>query len=90
MDPQCWRQIEQLYFRALALEPAKREGFLIETCQRDHDLRRQVESLLPQSGSTAALVDRTAGSVVRDPGSTRTTLKADREWITRKQEVGPR
>jgi eukaryotic-like serine/threonine-protein kinase len=76
MDPQRWQQIEQLYHLALERETGERRGFLIDACQGDAELRRQVESLLEQSGSTGALVDRTAWAAVRDLASTQTILKA--------------
>jgi serine/threonine protein kinase len=76
MDSQRWLQIEQLYYLALERETAERKGFLIDVCQQDADLLREVESLLEQSGSTGALVDRTAWAAVRDLASTQTILKA--------------
>jgi eukaryotic-like serine/threonine-protein kinase len=76
MDPQRWQQIEQLYHLALERETGERRGFLIDACQGDAELRRQVESLLEQSGSTGALVDRSAWAAVRDLASTQTILKA--------------
>ena len=76
MDHQRWQRIEQLYYSALDRETTERKGFLIEACQGDPDLRREVESLLEQSGSTEALVDRTAWAAVHDLASTETTLKA--------------
>jgi serine/threonine protein kinase/Tfp pilus assembly protein PilF len=76
MDPQRWQQIEQLYYSALERDPSERGGFLINACQGDGELLREVESLLKQSGSTEALVDRKAWAAVQDLGSTQTTLKA--------------
>jgi non-specific serine/threonine protein kinase len=76
MDPERWRRIEQVYHSALERGAAEREGFLIEACQGDANLRREVESLLEHNGSTGALVDRTAWAAVRDLASTQTILKA--------------
>jgi serine/threonine protein kinase len=60
MDPKRWRQIEQLYHAALEQVPTQRDAFLAEACGADDNLLREVESLLAQSGSTGALVDRSA------------------------------
>jgi serine/threonine protein kinase len=87
MEPQRWQKIEQFYHLALQREAAEREGFLIDACQGDAELRREVESLLEQSGSTAALVDRTAWAAVRDLASTQMTLKA-REMLGPYEIVG--
>ncbi|MDP2996991.1 MAG: protein kinase [Bryobacterales bacterium] len=46
MTPERWQRIEVLYERALAREPAEREPYLAEACGEDHELRREVESLL--------------------------------------------
>ena len=76
MDPKRWQQIEQLYHAALEQEPGQRNAFLIEVCVGDEDLRREVESLLAQSGSTGALVDRPAWEAEAATAQTRTILTA--------------
>jgi serine/threonine protein kinase len=76
MNPERWRQIEQLYHAALEQEPARRESFLAEACADDAGLRRQVESLLEQTGSTDALVDHTAWAAAGAEGATPAALKA--------------
>src|SRR5262249_26829443 len=58
MSTDRWQRIEQLFHAALEQEPDKRDGFLLNACREDAALRREVESLLAQSGSTGALVDR--------------------------------
>ena len=74
MNPERWRQIEELYHSALELDAARLDGFLAEACQDDADLRREVESLLAQSGSTEPLVDQTAWSGA-DTSAAQTSLK---------------
>src|SRR5262245_16522558 len=57
MTPEQWRQVTRIYGAALAQEAARRDGFLAEACGSDHELRREVESLLAeQSGSL--VIDR--------------------------------
>src|SRR5215470_13865857 len=46
MDANRWKQIKEVYDRALDLRGDERESFLAEACGDDDDLRREVESLL--------------------------------------------
>jgi serine/threonine-protein kinase len=46
VTPERWRQITALFDAALARTPAGREAFLVEACQGDATLRRDVEVLL--------------------------------------------
>ncbi len=46
MDAIRWKQIKEVYDRALDLCGNERDGFLAEACGDDDDLRREVESLL--------------------------------------------
>jgi len=46
MDANRWKQIKEVYDRALDLGGDERESFLAEACGDDDDLRREVESLL--------------------------------------------
>src|SRR5262245_31875233 len=46
MDGKRWKQIKDVYDRALDLSVDERDGFLAEACGGDADLRREVESLL--------------------------------------------
>src|SRR5215813_13021340 len=46
MDANQWKQIKEIYDRALDLSNEERESFLAEACADDADLRREVESLL--------------------------------------------
>jgi serine/threonine protein kinase/tetratricopeptide (TPR) repeat protein len=46
MNPDRWRQIEELYHAALERTADERAIFLVENCGADHSLRQEVESLL--------------------------------------------
>jgi len=59
MDANRWKQIKEVYDRALDLGGDERESLLAEACGDDDDLRREVESLL------AAHED--AGSFLQSP-----------------------
>jgi hypothetical protein len=49
MTPQRLRQIEELYHSVCDREASQRGAFLAEACGGDHELRREVESLLAQN-----------------------------------------
>jgi serine/threonine-protein kinase len=59
MDPERWRQIEELYHAALGRPPAERAALLLETCD-DEALRREVASLLEKHEQTGDFLDRPA------------------------------
>src|SRR5579863_2144488 len=46
MEPERWREIEELYHSALEREPSERAVFLSEACAGDEGLYREVQSLL--------------------------------------------
>lgn len=46
MEPERWRQIEDLFHTALDCEPGCRAVFLDSACARDPSLRQEIESLL--------------------------------------------
>jgi hypothetical protein len=46
MTADRWRQIEDLFAKALECPPAERNAFLDEACPGDPDLRRELQSLL--------------------------------------------
>lgn len=46
MDPERWRQVEEVYHAALEREPKARAAFLDTACGSDRQLRREVESLI--------------------------------------------
>lgn len=46
MEPQRWRQIEDLFQNALDCEPGRRATFLDSACAGDASLRKDIESLL--------------------------------------------
>ncbi len=46
MNPERWRQVEQIYCSALEVEPDERENFLNKYCADDASLRNEVERLL--------------------------------------------
>src|SRR5579884_181464 len=77
MDPERWRQIEQLYHAALEREPEKRSRFIEEACGPDLELRRELKSLLAQDLAASSPLDHavldTAASLPNHPGDARLT-----------------
>ncbi len=51
MNPERWRQVEDLYQAALDRPAALRLGFLVQACGGDQDLQHKIEALLAQSAS---------------------------------------
>jgi hypothetical protein len=60
MSPARLQQIQDLYHAAVDHAPSERAAFLKEACGLDAELRREVESLLAQNGSSDGPVDRPA------------------------------
>jgi eukaryotic-like serine/threonine-protein kinase len=60
MTAERWRQVEELYHAALALEPEQRSRFLVHATGSDEELRRDVESLLAQDVSREGVLDHPA------------------------------
>ena len=71
MDPDRWRQIDQLYLSTLEREQSLRGAFLAEACHGDVELRREIESLLAQQASCDGALNRPPidlhGSSTLDP-----------------------
>jgi serine/threonine protein kinase/predicted Zn-dependent protease len=55
-----WRRAEELFHRALALEPGERGAFLDAQCSGDESLRREVESLLEFDGQAQHFMESPA------------------------------
>ncbi len=64
MTPERWRQIEDLYHRVLEKKATERLSFLRQAGGGDEELRREVESLLAQTGdeSTSARTEVTTAA----------------------------
>ncbi len=48
MTPQRWQQVKELFLAALERDVAERAAYLTSRCADDHDLLREIESLLAQ------------------------------------------
>src|SRR5712692_9196150 len=73
MNAERWRQVDRLYHSALEREPGERAAFLAQACQRDEELRREVEELLAQDSSSGNVLERPAADLLADSTVTQFT-----------------
>src|SRR5262249_16880418 len=67
MDSERWRQIEELYHRALERAPEERRAFVEAACREDRDLLREVDSLLERAGQADSFLEPSALAVTPTP-----------------------
>jgi serine/threonine-protein kinase len=60
ITPERWREIDELFARALDVDPADRPGFLGAACQGDAELLRAVSALLDQHRAAAHIIGDSA------------------------------
>lgn len=65
-EPRMWERAEELFHRALAQPPARREAFVEAECGDDRDLLAAVRSLLEGDARDFSLLDRELGRVAGD------------------------
>lgn len=63
MDPDRWRQVEQIYHVALEKGPDERAAFLEQACAGDAALRQEVESLLSFAGGADSCLQAAVSEV---------------------------
>jgi serine/threonine protein kinase/tetratricopeptide (TPR) repeat protein len=71
MNPERWRQLEELFHAALEREPPQRASFVAEVCGSDDDLRHELESMLDHHGQAKSFVESpayemAAESIIKD------------------------
>ena len=57
MDSERWRQIEELFHAAVALEPESQQTFINDACGADAELRRELESLLARRDQAGSFLE---------------------------------
>ena len=81
MHPDRWRQIEELFHAALALDGNKREAYLAEACLDDASLRQEVENLIVgHEGATASMQTAMVREAVQQIREDDGTLGVGREF----------
>ena len=63
MEPQRWKEIDQVLAAALERDPADRPAFLDQACAGDPQLRAEVESLLSAHQAAGSFIDGSASDV---------------------------
>ena len=75
MTPERWRQISEIFDKAIETPVAGRSSYLDEACRGDPELLREIESLVAAHGAADAIVDRPAVDYVEclesEPGESR-------------------
>src|SRR5262249_48505524 len=66
MEPERWKQIDQLLEAALDRPPGERAAFLNQACAGDAALRREVESLLSSDGQARSFIEVPAFEVAAE------------------------
>ena len=64
--PERWRQIEDIFQRALDLPQTEREAYLASACGDDPTLRLEVESLLEAVSENSTLIEDSLSNAARD------------------------
>ena len=57
MTPERWQQVNELFHSALEREPSQRAAFLNQACAGDHELRKEVESLIGSHENTGSFIN---------------------------------
>src|SRR5215813_5138221 len=60
MTQERWQEVKEIFQAALDQEPSNRSRFLSRACGDDHDLRREVESLIASHEKTGTFIDSPA------------------------------
>jgi hypothetical protein len=70
MSDQRWRRIERLFHEAADLAPFERAEFLSRVCSDDHELRRQIESLIANDKSKDEVLEAAVANAIDElPGA---------------------
>src|SRR6476646_8390797 len=80
MNAERWQQIDELFHRALACEPARRSEFLAQHSGGDDRLRHEVESLLSSLAEADDFIEPPAGDVAAELlGTHKASLEAGQQ-----------
>ncbi len=82
MEPERWKQIDQLLEAALDRPTSERGAFLDQACAGDAALRRELEALLSSDGQAGSFIESPAFEVVAE------SLAADRSPSLVGQHIG--
>ena len=77
------QQIEELFHRAISVDPSERSGYLDRACQKNADLRREIDSLIAAYETSSGALDESAVTLAMR------VLSAEAVDSMVGQEVGP-
>ena len=60
MDPERWRQLDQIFNGAMERAPETRSAFIEAACRGDRDLQREVESFLERAEQAGSFLETPA------------------------------
>ena len=66
MQPERWKQIDQLFHSALEQEPDRRVAFLLQECGGDESLRREVEALIASHERAEGFIETPASDLAAE------------------------
>ena len=66
MNPERWREIDELLSAVLERETSERPAFLARECHGDEELRREVESLLEAHDEADGFLDSQGFETIPD------------------------
>src|ERR1017187_5501411 len=82
MDPEHWRQGEEVYHASLKVAADQRARFLQDACGSDEELRREVDSLLTHEESAKGFIEAPAFEVAARLMAHDDSLRAEADLVT--------
>ena len=83
MNPERWKQIDELFEIVLDLEPDKRAAYLDEVCAGDEALKKEVETLLASDNGPHSYIEASPMKIAVD------LLSRQKEKINPGESIGP-
>ena len=80
MTSERWLKVKEIFNSALDYEPAQRSGFLINACNGDESLRKEVESLINAHEKDGSFIDAPAYEVAATVLTTRDELSSGQKF----------
>jgi hypothetical protein len=66
MTPQRWLQVKEIFHVAAELAPEERRAFLLERCEGDAEMLRELELLIESHGEAEDFIERPAAASASD------------------------
>jgi serine/threonine protein kinase/Tol biopolymer transport system component len=60
MNPERWRKLDQLFHATLERDPDERTAFVVEACEGDDELRRELESMIAHHEQAQDFIEQPA------------------------------